>query len=114
MALEDIIISGLIMFLIIYLAVRAAISPLISKAEPIDLSEGELLKYTRLRDMGILDNQDLEDINKLYCQMKDKAIKANQYSDSVEVLKELKEIGYFDEQTLKSKIKLLDDYRNIP
>ncbi|GFZ33297.1 hypothetical protein CSC2_38230 [Clostridium zeae] len=98
------------LFLIIFAAVRLAISPLIDKqSEPSEESDD----FVKLRDIEVLSDSELEEIIEFY-QKNDLINKDyEQYENYSCALKELKEIGYLSEEQYSSKMTALNDYFKV-
>ncbi|MFA6940405.1 MAG: hypothetical protein WCQ54_05395 [Clostridiaceae bacterium] len=108
------IIWSIWLFVIIYFSVRLAIKPLIKKQEE-EIKQDEDFGLVKLRDIEILNNDELEEVIKLY-QNKG-ALKKDtdneKYQKYAGVLNELKVMGYFTEEQYLNKINKLNEYFNI-
>lgn len=71
MNLVMILIYSLLLFAIIYLSVNLAIKPLLIKQEE-SLSLNKNLELVKLRDIDVLSNDELEEVIKLYQDIKSK------------------------------------------
>ena len=106
---------GIILFVIIYCAVRLAINPLLHNQEEIveDNQDSELVK---LRDMDILNNDELEEVIKLYQSnnnnnnKNDNNEELQQYEKYTEILNDLKNRGYLNEGQYNERIEKLKNY----
>lgn len=102
-------------FLIIYFAVRLAISPILKRLP--EASNYEEYKddtgLVKLRDIKVLDNVELEEVIKIYKDKGSKNKSHEQYLKYSKVLSELKEIGYFTEETFIEKQRILKKYYGV-
>ncbi len=104
-----------ISFLIIYFAVRLAISPILKRLpEATDYEEyKDDTGLVKLRDIEVLDNVELEEVIKIYEKKGNKNKNYNQYIKFNKVLSELKEIGYFTEETFIERQRILKKYYGV-
>jgi len=109
MGLGGFFLLALILFVIIYLAVRLAINPLVHSQEEFieDNQDSDLIK---LRDMDILNNSELEEVIKLYNNNHDKKEEPQEYEKYIEILNNLKERGYFNDEQYGNRIDKLKNY----
>ncbi|MBK1810703.1 hypothetical protein JHL18_08640 [Clostridium sp. YIM B02505] len=110
MDLNTLLLWAAMLFLIIFAAVRLAISPLIEKKYIIDQESRDLVK---LRDIDVLSDSELEEIIEFYQKKNLKNKDYEQYQKYSSALKELKEIGYFSEEKYSNKMDILNDYFKI-
>lgn len=97
---------GVLLFIIIYLAVRLAITPLIDRQEDeADIKDD--ISLVDLRDMNVITSIELEDIMRLYQSKVLNDRGKERYIKYSKVLTELKDIGYFNEDTLNEKLDIL-------
>ena len=101
---------AVMLFFIIWGAVRLAISPLIDKQDEPYKESDDLVK---LRDMDVLSDSELQEIIELYQKNDLKNKNHEQYENYSSALKELKEIGYLSEEQYSSKMAILNDYFKI-
>lgn len=102
----SVILTGLFLFVIIYLSVRLAISPLIDKEEDgADIKDD--ISLVDLRDINVITNTELEDIMRLYQSKVMNGREKDRYAKYTKVLTELKDIGYFNEDVLNEKLDIL-------
>lgn len=107
-----ILLSALLLFTIIYSAVRLAISPLLVKAEVIT-NDSQDFGLVKLRDMEVLTDTELEEVIELY-QKKSINIEHNKrYQKYAKILNELKQTGYFTEEQYFDKLLILKDYFRV-
>lgn len=105
-----------ILFINIYLAVRLAINPLITKPnEPENDKDTENnVGLVKLRDIEVLTNTELEEIIELYHSKSVRNKDKQQYEKYSKVLKELREIGFFTHEEFAERMEKLNEYyRNI-
>lgn len=111
MELIEIILLSFLLFIVIYYSVSLAIKPLLNKSDQV-ISTNNDLGLTKLRDIGILTNSELEEIIRLYKNTGTKKEAYEQYEKYVKVLKELKDMGYFsDEQYINKNNKLREHFK---
>jgi saccharopine dehydrogenase-like NADP-dependent oxidoreductase len=103
------IILFFILFLIIYLAARLAINPLIPRTSDRE-DHKEDAGLVKLRDIEVLTNTELEEIIELYHNKSVKNKDRLQYEKYLNVLKELKEIGYFTHEEYAKRLEKLNEY----
>jgi len=110
--MEIVFISAIVAFIVIYLAVRLAINPLIPRSTYIDVNKQDY-GLVKLRDIEVLNNDELEEIIEIYSNKSMKNKEDQQLQKYYKVLRDLKEIGYFtDEEYLKRMAKLTDYYND--
>lgn len=101
-----IFLSAILLFAVIYFAVRLAIIPLIPTPDE-DITYKQDFELVNLRDIDILSPSELEEVIELY-QNRDAENEDNeQYQKYVKILDELKEIGYFSDEAYSSRINKL-------
>jgi len=109
----DMVLKYILFFIVVYFAVRLAINPLLkSKDTPKEVDE-QHKKLIQLRDIGVIDNDELEKFIEAYDQEKKKTENKMLYEQSKQVLSELKEAGYLNEEEYSSKIKILKDILGV-
>lgn len=104
--------SSLLLFTIIYFAVRRAISPLLERTET-ESRETYDFSLTFLRDIEVLSVSELDEVIKVY---QDKSIRNKnyeQFSKYAKVLLELKEMKHFDDIVYQEKLNKLKRYFEI-
>jgi len=117
---------SIVLFTIIYFAVRLAINPLLSSQGEIIAetdSDKQISELVKLRDMDIFNNDELESAIKQYQNKNDKKDKKDyknvdygdyeQYKKYAEILNELKEMDYFTDEDYCIKIDNLKKYFEI-
>ncbi len=102
---------SILLFIIIYLAVRLAINPLLSKQDDADTYK-ESYGLVNLRDIYVLSNTELEEIIELYQKKHDNKQANKQYQKYKLILEELKEMGYFSDEQYDNKIYMLKKHFN--
>lgn len=110
MPLVVLFLLSIVLFAIIYFAVRLAINPLLHSQEEF-IADNQYFELIKLRDMEILNNIELEEIIKLYQNNNDNSSEEpQQYGKYTEILKDLKERGYFNEEQYANRIDKLENY----
>lgn len=104
-----VIISVIVLFAIIYFAVRLAIKPLLYRKEESNTDKlySDLIK---LRDMNVLDNNELEEIIEFYEKRNQTKDDNDQYQEYVKILNELKEMEYFTDDQSNVRMDKLKAY----
>lgn len=102
------LLSVLFLFGLIYFAVKLAIAPLLLDKLEKDMIYKRELELFKLRNMEILSDTELEEVIIELCRKRGAERGTyEQYRKYSEVLKEIKETGYFtDEEYLYRKVKL--------
>lgn len=103
---------SILLFIIIYLAVRLAINPLLSKQDDAD-TDKESYGLVNLRDIDVLGNTELEEVIELYQKKRDNKQENKQYHKYKLILGELKEMGYFSDEQYVDKIYMLKKHFNV-
>ena len=102
---------SILLFIIIYLAVRLAIIPLIPKTAQLEIDRDDT-GLVKLRDMAVITNLELEEIIKLYHSESLKNEDRRQYEKYLKVLIKLKEIGFFTNEDYDKRLEILNEYYN--
>lgn len=113
MDLFFIILFSILMFSIIYFAVRLAIQPLLLLQQKEETLEQQDFGLVKLRDINILNNDELEEIIELYNKKFVKKDEYEAYQKYANVLSELKELGYFTNEDYLDKMAKLKNYFKI-
>lgn len=103
---------ALILFSVIYAAVRLAIAPLIPEKDEIN-RDALNFDLSSLRDLGILDNDELEEAIKLYDNTlvrKEEQIKYEKYA---KIVNKLKDVNFFTDEVCVDKMNKLKKHFNI-
>ena len=108
----------LIMFLLFatYFTVKSTVIAWLSRPKNIMEPGSDLnlirLSLSKLKDIGVINDYELEDIIKIYEGKKTNKEEELKYLDYFKVLEELKEMGYFDEEVYLSKMLKLRNHYN--
>lgn len=113
MDLFSIILSAFLMFTIIYLAVRLAIKPLILFQQEEIYSQEQDFGLIKLREIDVISNDELEEIIELYNSKVVKNEDYQVYQKYANVLKQLKELGYFTNEDYSDRIIKLKNHFKI-
>ena len=109
MEVSSIFLLTILLFAIIYFAVRLAIIPLLDKPEE-DTIDKQDFEFIKLRDIDIVTPTELEEIIELY-QNRDVQNEDNvQYQKYAKTLNKLKEVGYFTDAEYSTRIDKLKKY----
>lgn len=103
---------SIILFIIIYLAVRLAIRPLLKKPQKI-ITHNNDFGLDKLRDIGVFSDTELGEIIKIYNNKSVKKENHEHYQKYAEILNELKEMKYYTEEQYYSKIDNLKNYFKV-
>jgi hypothetical protein len=98
-----ILFSLVFLFAIFYFAASLAVRPLYKRLEELTLREQQDSGLVKLRDFGVIDNDELEEIIEIYRNQESGRIKEEEYQKYLNVLNELKETGYFTEEVYALK-----------
>lgn len=104
-----IILWGLLLFLIIFGAVRLAISPLIDKGDKIDIKSS----LSFMRDIGVLSSKEHEIIASKYESNSDDNDKLFQFEKHSKILNEIKELKLMTEPEYEDKVARLKHHFNV-
>lgn len=107
-----ILLSLLLLFIIIYSAVKLAISPLLDKSEDI-INDSKDFGLVKLRDIEVLNDTELEEVIELYQKKSINKEDHVQYQKYAKILNELKQMGYFTEEQYLDKLDRLKDYFKV-
>ncbi|MDR3602644.1 MAG: hypothetical protein P4L49_19550 [Desulfosporosinus sp.] len=110
--METVLLFAFVAFIVIYLAVRLAINPLIPMATDIDENNQDY-GLVKLRDIEVLNNEELKEIIEIYSNKSMENKEYRQLQKYTKVLGDLKKIAYFtDEEYMERMAKLKDYYNN--
>lgn len=109
MGFEGIFVSALILFALIYFAVRLAINPLLHSQEVL-IDDNQDFDLIKLRDMEILNNTELEEVIKLYQNNNTPKEGPKIYQKYFRILIELKEMGYLNDGEYNERLEKLRNY----
>lgn len=112
MNLDLIGISALLLTVIIYVAVRLAIDPLLYKADEITSGKKKSM-LVKLCDFQVLSNSELHEVIKLYENKIAKKKEQEEYQKYEQVLNELKQVGYFSEEEYSNRLDKLRKKFNV-
>jgi hypothetical protein len=112
MGIDAGILLSILLFAIIYCAVRLAIEPLVKKQEEVTTDKQDL-GLVKLRDIEVLSNTELEEVIALYQNKGSKKKEYEQYEKYKRVLNELIEIGYLSDEQYSIKISKLKKYYKV-
>ncbi|HVJ50209.1 hypothetical protein [Desulfitobacterium sp.] len=101
----------ILLFIIIYLAVRLAINPLIPKTTELEIDENDV-SLVKLRDIEVLTNTELEEVIELFHSKSVKNEDRRQYENYSKVLNELRESGFFTLEEYAKRMEKLNNYFN--
>lgn len=101
-----IILYGIVLFGIIYLAVRLAIRPLIPINEK-DISREDEISIIDLKNLELFNNEEMEEILLLFQAKGKDNINTIRYEKYLDILTQLNELGYLSEEQLQEKISQL-------
>lgn len=107
-----IILGIIILYGIIFFAVRNAVSPLMKKDNGIDLEE-ERGKIIALKNIGIINNNELNDILKIQEGIHEKKKNTDMYGKQKIILERFKDCGYFELDKYNEKMEKLREYYEI-
>jgi hypothetical protein len=114
MGLGEIFIISIVLFTIIYFAVRLAINPLLRRqGEIVTNTDTQNFELVKLRDMGILSDAELEWAIKRYRRKNDRNEGYEQYQKYAEILNKLKEMGNFTDERYCNRIDKLKKYFKV-
>lgn len=113
MDITAIFILSIFLFAIIYFAVRLAVAPLLNKSEESISYKQDFGGLVKLRDMEVLNPDEIEEVIKIYNSIGIKKNNYEQYEQYAKVLKELKEAGYFTEEEYGIRMDKLKKYFKI-
>lgn len=110
MTIEGILVYSILLFIIIFLAVRLAIQPLIKNANNIAVNEESELSLVKLQAIGVLDNDELEEVIQFYNQKKVSSKKMKELERYTKVLSELVRQGILTQEEYSRKMEKLRNY----
>ncbi|CDX04202.1 Hypothetical protein DPCES_4316 [Desulfitobacterium hafniense] len=105
--MEAILFYAIVLFIIIFLAVRLAIQPLCQRPHDGAVNEEGELSLIRLRDIGVLDNDELEEIIRFYNQKNASSKKMAEFERYMKVLSESVKQGILTQEEYAERIKRL-------
>ena len=102
----------ILLFAIIYFAVRLAIIPLMNETDEDNIYKQDF-GLVKLRDIEILSPTELDEVIEIYEKIGAEDENYEQYKKYEKVLNELKEIGYFTDKVYSSRIDKLKKYFKV-
>ncbi|AFL99730.1 MULTISPECIES: hypothetical protein [Desulfitobacterium] len=108
--MEAILVYPILLFIIIFLAVRLAIQPLIQSSNDVAVNEEGELSLVRLRDIGVLDNNELEEVIQFYNHKKVSSKKMKELERYTKVLSELVGQGILTQEEYSERMERLRNY----
>lgn len=108
--MEAILFYSIALFIIIFLAVRLAIQPLIKSTNDVAVNEESELSLVKLQAIGVLDNDELEEVIQFYNQKKVSSKKMKELEHYTKVLSELVRQGILTQGEYSEKMEKLKNY----
>jgi hypothetical protein len=106
-----VLLYAIILFIIIYFAVKLAINPLISKpGSPVENDQD--FDLSKLHDIGLLSEEEFSRVIETYWNEESKK-ENNEYKKACKVLLELKDKGFFTTEEYNEKVEKLKEYYSI-
>ncbi|MBU3189997.1 hypothetical protein K9O30_12710 [Clostridium bowmanii] len=102
----------ILLFSVIYFAVRLAIIPLINEPDEERIYQQDF-GLVKLRDIDILSPTELDEVIEIYQKIGTEDEDYEQYHKSEKVLNELKEIGYFTDEEFSNRIEKFKKYFKV-
>ena len=112
MYIGSIFLSMILLFSIIYFAVRLAIKPLLYKPDQVITYEPEF-ELVKLRDIDVLSPSELEEVIEMYNKKCTKKQGYEEFEKYKKVLDELKEMDYFISEEYLYRMEKLKKYFNV-
>ena len=112
MFIGELLLYGFILFIIIFVAVRLAIGPLIDATET-DEKKADESSLINLSNIDVLNNDELNDAIEIFYKKGYENREYEAYLKYAKVLKELKETKYFTEEVFNEKMEKLKNYYGI-
>lgn len=112
MDIGSMFLSSILLFVVVYFAVRLAINPLLHKQDEINSYQQDS-GLVKLRDIDILSNAELEEVIEFYQQKGTKKEDCDEYQKYATVLNELNKIGYFTDEIYLSRLDKLKKHFNV-
>ncbi|MCY6485550.1 hypothetical protein OW763_14540 [Clostridium aestuarii] len=108
----SIFLSGIFLFVIIYFAVKSAISPLLDKHDEV-ITDNEDFGLVKLQEIGVFSDNELKEVIKIYNNKSLKKRNWEQYQKYEKVLRILKEEGYYTDEQYFSKLDKLKNHFKV-
>ena len=112
MEIRSIFLSTILLFAIIYFAVRLAIIPLVNRPEEVFTYKQDF-GLVKLRDIDVISPTELDEIVELYQKKGAKNENYEQYQRYEKVLNELKWMEYFTNEEYLGKMDKLKKYFKV-
>lgn len=107
-------VGGICLFIIIFFAVRLAIAPLLgelnNKKENIHRDNSSIMD---LRNIGIFNYTEINEIMKIYSERGKQNKRNDKFHKYANILKELNELGYLEDEQYKVKLEQLENHYNL-
>lgn len=103
----DFLLCIFVLFLVVFFACKAAVKELIEATNPLNK---EIKKLDKLIKIGVLNYEESQEVLEYYTKKYIKKNNSLQYTKYENILKELKETGYLNEESYETKVKKLKDY----
>lgn len=101
-----------LLFIIVYCATKLAVKLLLENSKEREIRYKQELDLMKLKDFDVLSNAELEEVMELYEKKGLEVGHYEKYTKYSNVLKDLKEIGYLnDEEYLVRKMKLKEYFK---
>lgn len=97
-----------ILFIINYCATMKAINPLLDYIDD-NINHKKECDLVKLRDLEILDDNELEDVIKLVKKSNEEREQYESYKKCLETLEEIKDVGYFTEEQYLYRLQKLKE-----
>lgn len=105
---------------VLYFVMRAAVNSVLDEKEvqrkkdfQKEKDKADIAELIKLRDMGLLGDEELEEVIEIYAAEKADAENREQYQRCLRILNELKEREYFTDEQLAEKSNRLKEQFNV-
>ncbi|GKX68551.1 hypothetical protein [Inconstantimicrobium mannanitabidum] len=112
MDLAEFILIIIIIFIINYCATMKAINPLLDYVDN-NIKHKKECDLVKLRDLKILDDNELEDVIKLVKKRNEEREQYESYNKCLETLEGIKDVGYFTEEQYLCRLQKLKEHFKI-
>lgn len=102
----------IVLFIINYCATMKAINPLLDYIDN-NIKHKKECDLVKLRDLEVLDDNELEDVIKLVEKRNEQREQHESYKKCIETLEEIKDIGYFTEEQYLSRLQKLKEHFKV-
>ena len=110
--IEQIILLAILLFLIIYFAIRFAINPLLKKSQEVIEEEKSEFGLDAMNYIGVLSDEELFQVKAIYQNKGLKKKNHEHYLKHAKVIEELKELDYLSEEAFNNKMAKLKNHYN--